>query len=199
MNLKRLVPISPIAISLSVVMPLAHSAPNAATLNATNGASSQSGSPISGSISLRYLATSISDVATIETILKSRPSAAFGINMSGGSGTVTPTSIGNVSLNLSPTILPTVAGTYTYTVVATFTGFPANTIITDISFTLATPTPTQSSNQQTCKTPDTTAFKKESLNQRNLLTTMLKSFTCRSLLDRESISSNPMTGFKWLL
>jgi hypothetical protein len=136
--------VTPVAVSTPTPTPTpsatdtrtATTTPSAVTLTATNGSSSQSGLPISGSISLRYLANSISNIASIQTILKSSPSGASPISISGGSGTVTPTSIGIVSLNLSPTISPTVAGTYTYTVVATFTGFPASTTTVDMSFTL---------------------------------------------------------------
>ena len=157
MNLKRLVPISLIALFFSVVMPVAHSAPNAVTLTATNGSSSQSGSPISGSISLRYLANSISNIASIQTILKSSPSGASPLSISGGIGTVTPKSIGIVSLNLSPTISPTVAGIYVYTVVATFAGIPASQTLTDMYFTLATPTPTPTPTRSQTPTPTPTA------------------------------------------
>ena len=122
---QKLIKISLVLFLLLFNLSSVNAAPNAVTLTVSNGSSSQSGSPISGSISLRYFATSVSDVASIQVLLKSMPAGAPSPTVSGGSGSVTPVSDGTqTSLILSPFISPTVAGTYTYTVVATFNGSP---------------------------------------------------------------------------
>lgn len=129
---------------LSLITAPVHSEPNNISLTVKDGSSNVPGSAISAFISLSYLTSVSSENVSLEMILKSRPSGTEAPLLSIIGKADVPTSkyesksgtAGAITINLSPIILPSTAGTYVYTVVATFSEFSNLTRTADLSFTL---------------------------------------------------------------
>jgi hypothetical protein len=142
-----------ISILLSVNPAPAFSEPNNISLTVTNGLSKLPNTFISASISLNYLASTSGEIVTVEMIPKSWPAEASSPVLSIIGNPDVPTqkyesksgSSGEVKINLNPGVSTKITGTYVYTVIASFIGYPNLTRTNDISFILnpsdVSPTP----------------------------------------------------------
>ena len=141
-----------ISIIVSVNLAPAFSEPNNISLTVSDGSSKLPSTSISASISLKYLASVSGEIVAIEMIPKSKPAGADAPVLSIVGKPHEPTQKaefitvpGEVTINLYPWVSTKIAGTYVYTVVASFTGYPNLTRTNDISFILnpadVSPTP----------------------------------------------------------
>ena len=107
-------------------------APVNVTLTASNGTGTVN-SPITANVSLSFFSTSSGTVANVATYLQTLP-AGSSATLSGGTGQAVGSNAGIINLQLTPSITPTLVGTYGYTVVVTFTGYPEKTVAVDVRF-----------------------------------------------------------------
>ena len=110
----RIVKVVLLTVALSILPPSSARAMDTANLTANSSSSSQSGSVMSAPISLNYKANSKDAGVWIHIYLASAPSAGYAAFKY--DYRYSPPAAGNVIINLSPTIAPTVTGTYTYVV-----------------------------------------------------------------------------------
>ena len=67
-------------------------------------------------------------------VWKTRPVTSGNLILSGGTGQAVGSAAGIINLQLTPSITPIVEGTYTYTVIVQFTGYPEKTVAVDVLF-----------------------------------------------------------------
>ena len=133
-----------ISMILSVIPAPAFSEPNNISLTVSNGSTNLPNTFVSASISLKYLASMSGEIVALEMIPKSRPAGADATVLSIIGKPDVPTqkyesksgSVGEVTINLSPGISTKIAGTYVYTVIASFANYPNLTRTNDVSFVL---------------------------------------------------------------
>jgi hypothetical protein len=143
---------------LTIPLSIAHSAPNAVSLVSSGNVTGEAGSAVSGKFRISYFAGSITDVANVQVVVKSYPSANGPVLLSGASGSITPTSFTSIhALEISPTFTPKVAGTYVLTAALTLPGFEMWNMTSDIVFTISNPTPTPTPTPTATPTPTPTA------------------------------------------
>jgi hypothetical protein len=112
-------------------------APVGMTLTVTNG-SGDTNSPITANVALRFLAIETPAAVDISMVLKSKPAGASTPTVSGGTGRANGSSAGWVNLTLTPSITPTVDGTYVFTVIARDVSSNVSSVVADVQFIAVT-------------------------------------------------------------
>ena len=116
---------------------LTFAAPQGLTVTTTDETGATN-SPITATVALRFLAIAPNTAVDVSMVWKTKPAGASTPTVSGGTGRATGSSVGWVNLTLTPSITPTMDGTYVFTVIVAPVSYPAQTTTYDIQFIAVT-------------------------------------------------------------